>query len=55
MNNLEKAIEAVSAEQGKTKLDIISEMQAGCVITKDDATLEKLCAIKSKIIDAMFA
>ena len=45
-SNLIKAVKAVSIEKGVSELEIITEMQAGCVVTGDEKTLAILCDMK---------
>jgi hypothetical protein len=43
---LKKAVEVVANERGLTEIEIITEMQAGAAMTKDETTLEMLCDLK---------
>jgi len=49
-----EAIEALAAQEGKTVLQTISELQAGAALLNDDeATLDALCAIKWELIEEL--
>lgn len=49
MNNtadLKSNIETLASEQGKSALEIITELQKGATITGNEALLDVLCEIK---------
>ena len=46
MNDLKQNIETLAAQEGKTALEIITELQAGSTAANDTALLDALCEIK---------
>ena len=46
MTELKSNIEAIAQEQGKSPIEIISQLQAGAAIVNDEAMLEALCELK---------
>lgn len=51
MKELKENIEKIAAEQGKSPLQVISELQKGAVAVKNDELLEALCEVKWDYIE----
>lgn len=52
---LKEAIEAVAKVEGRTELDIITDMQGVAAFQKQEGVLEVLCDLKQPYIDAVMA
>jgi hypothetical protein len=52
MEELKKNIETLAAEQNKTALEIITDLQRGANITGNEDLLEMLCEVKWDYITA---
>jgi len=50
MDELKKNVEQMAREEGKTELEIISDLQAACATTGDDRILDDLCELKWEYI-----
>ena len=46
MNELKQNIETLAAQENKTPLEIITQLQHGATIDKNDALLDMLCEVK---------
>ena len=46
MNELKQNIETLAAQENKTPLEIITQLQHGATIAKNDALLDMLCEVK---------
>jgi hypothetical protein len=46
MNELKKNIEILAAQENKTQLEIITQLQAGAAITENNELLDMLCEVK---------
>ena len=50
-----KAVETLAAQEGKSEIEILSMMQAVAAKSGDEATLERLCQIKTVFVNRMMA
>ena len=52
MNELRKNIETLAAQENKTSLEIITQLQAGAALTENNELLDMLCEVKWDYITA---
>lgn len=52
MNELKKNIETLAAQENKTPLEIITQLQHGANIAQNEELLEMLCEVKWDYITA---
>lgn len=52
MEELKKNIEALAAQENKTPLEVISQLQHGAHLSGNEALLEMLCEVKWDYITA---
>jgi hypothetical protein len=50
-----EAVRIVAKKEGKSPVELLTLLQASCAKIGDEATLEKLCEIKSFFIDEMMS
>jgi len=53
MLQLMRDVEQMAAETNRTEIEVITDMQAGAAILKDEVVLSDLCALKNYYIDRM--
>jgi hypothetical protein len=46
MNELKNNIETLAAQENKTPLEIITQLQAGAALTENNELLDMLCEVK---------
>ena len=46
LNELKDSVEKIAVEQGKTPVQVITELQAAVTLTGNDELLDDLCEIK---------
>ena len=51
MSELKTNVETIAKEQGKSPVEIISQLQTGAAAIEDEAMLEALCELKWEYIN----